>query len=244
MELMQSSWLEIDNYLKLSDGIIIPTGSVEQHGPIGLIGTDTLCANDISIEAADKINALVAPALAYAPAEFNMAFPGTVSISSSVYQDFCIEVFQSLERHGFRHIYVMNGHGANLEPLKEATNNLKNTSVRLKNWWDFKSVADLRNKFYGSWEGMHATPSEVAITQTKHRILVSSLAREHPEKLSQEFIKFHAGDKHGPAIEHRAQFPDGRVGSHSLLATPEQGRQIKQAAVKELCLDYKTFLNS
>lgn len=125
MELMQSSWLEIDNYLKLSDGIIIPTGSVEQHGPIGLIGTDTLCANDISIEAADKINALVAPALAYAPAEFNMAFPGTVSISSSVYQDFCIEVFQSLERHGFRHIYVMNGHGANLDPLKEAANNLK-----------------------------------------------------------------------------------------------------------------------
>jgi creatinine amidohydrolase len=68
MELMHSSWLEIDKYLKLSDGIILPTGSVEQHGPIGLIGTDTLCANDISIDAGEKINALVAPALSYAPA--------------------------------------------------------------------------------------------------------------------------------------------------------------------------------
>ena len=244
MELLHSSWLEVDNYLKISDGIIIPTGSVEQHGPIGLIGTDTLCANDISIEAANKINALVAPALAYSPAEFNMAFPGTASISSNVYRDFCIEVFQSFERHGFRHIYVMNGHGANLDPLQDAASKLKNASVRLKSWWDFKAVAQLRNEFYGSWEGMHATPSEVAITQTKHRILESNLAQEPPKKLSLEFIKSHAGDKHGPAIEHRAQFPDGRVGSHSVLATPEQGRQIKQAAANALCLDYSAFLYS
>ena len=90
MELVHSSWLEIEEYLKFSDGIIIHTGSIEQHGPVGLIGTDTLCANYISTEAADKINALVAPALAYAPAEFNMAFAGTVSISVDVYCRFCI----------------------------------------------------------------------------------------------------------------------------------------------------------
>ena len=38
MELVHSSWLEIEEYLKFSDGIIIPTGSIEQHGPVGLIG--------------------------------------------------------------------------------------------------------------------------------------------------------------------------------------------------------------
>ena len=54
MELLHSSWLEIEDYLKFSDGIIIPTGSIEQHGPIGLIGTDTLCASDIATEAAQK----------------------------------------------------------------------------------------------------------------------------------------------------------------------------------------------
>jgi creatinine amidohydrolase len=239
MELVHSSWLEIEEYLKFSDGIIIPTGSIEQHGPVGLIGTDTLCANDISTEAADKINALVAPALAYAPAEFNMAFAGTVSISVDVYCRFCIEVFRSFERHGFRHIYILNGHGANLEPLRDAADTLSTASVSIKSWWDFDPVKSLRNQLYSDWEGMHATPSEVAITQTKYRILDSNLALNPPEKLTPEFIKSHAGDKHGSAAEHRAQFPDGRVGSHSVLATPE-----KSAAVQALCEDYQAFLVS
>ena len=244
MELLHSSWLEIEDYLKFSDGIIIPTGSIEQHGPIGLIGTDTLCASDIATEAAQKINALVAPALAYAPAEFNMGFVGTASISISVYRDFCIEVFRSFERHGFKHIYIVNGHGANLEPLRDAAGTLKSASVKIKSWWDFSLVTELRGQFYGSWEGMHATPSEVAITQTKHRTLKADLAKEPPEKLTPEFIKSHAGDKHGTAKEHKSQFPDGRVGSHSALARPEHGKQLKQAAVKALCMDYKAFLGS
>ena len=86
MKLIQSTWQEIDAYLATSDGIIIPTGSIEQHGPMGLIGTDMLCANDISVEAGELAKALVAPPLGYAPAEFNMGFVGTISISPDIYQ--------------------------------------------------------------------------------------------------------------------------------------------------------------
>ena len=70
MKLIQSTWQEIDAYLATSDGIIIPTGSIEQHGPVGLIGTDMLCADDISVQAGEFLEALVAPPLGYAPAEF------------------------------------------------------------------------------------------------------------------------------------------------------------------------------
>ena len=48
MNLETTSWLEIESYLHVSDGVIIPTGSIEQHGPIGLIGTDTICAREIA----------------------------------------------------------------------------------------------------------------------------------------------------------------------------------------------------
>ena len=48
MELAKLSWLEIEDYLLKTDGIIVPTGSMEQHGPIGLIGTDTLCVEEIA----------------------------------------------------------------------------------------------------------------------------------------------------------------------------------------------------
>ncbi|MEM9107912.1 MAG: creatininase family protein, partial [Pseudomonadota bacterium] len=81
MRLDLCTWPEVEAYLKSSDGILLPTGSTEQHGPIGLIGTDSLCAADIALAAGDKVNALVAPVIGYTPAPFNMAFPGTLSVS-------------------------------------------------------------------------------------------------------------------------------------------------------------------
>ena len=76
----------------------------------------------------------------------------------------------------------------------------------------------MRNKHFGDWEGMHATPSEISITQVNHTEFQSSLAEMPPKKLSKKYIKDHSGDKHGDAKEHKKNFPDGRVGSHSALA--------------------------
>ena len=120
MRLDQSTWLQVEDYLRRSDGIILPAGSTEQHGPIGLIGTDAICAEAISHKAAGIAGALVAPTLAYAPAPFNMAFAGTISIAPETFGKIAGEIFAGLSRHGFRHIYVLNGHGANLEPLAQA----------------------------------------------------------------------------------------------------------------------------
>ncbi|MFM7717725.1 MAG: creatininase family protein, partial [Microcystis sp.] len=36
MLLQLSTWLEVESYLEQSQGIIIPIGSTEQHGPTGL----------------------------------------------------------------------------------------------------------------------------------------------------------------------------------------------------------------
>ena len=95
MKLVMSSWLEIEDYLKTSDGVIIPTGSIEQHGPMGLIGTDMICADEIASEVAKQVDALITPPIAYAPAEFNMDFPGTISLPSELYQNMCLEIFRS-----------------------------------------------------------------------------------------------------------------------------------------------------
>ena len=48
MQLQLQTWPDVETYLKRSDGIILPIGSTEQHGPIGLIGTDALCAEIIA----------------------------------------------------------------------------------------------------------------------------------------------------------------------------------------------------
>jgi creatinine amidohydrolase len=43
MLLHEATWREVEAYLTRSTGVIIPTGSTEQHGPNGLIGTDSIC---------------------------------------------------------------------------------------------------------------------------------------------------------------------------------------------------------
>ena len=244
MRLDLATWPEVDDYLKVSPGIIIPTGSTEQHGPMGLIGTDAICAQHIAEGAADIVDAYVAPTVAYTPAPFNTAFPGTLSVSLSVFEALIGEILDGLVQQGFKFVYFLNGHGANLAPLNRVTKNFNGAKVRIRSWWEYDTVNELRNEFYGDWEGMHATPSEVAITQATHRTIPPGSAVNPPRKLTADYIREHQGDRHGPPEQHRKQFPDGRVGSHSALASPENGKTLMEAAITALANDYLNLLGS
>lgn len=241
MRLDCMTWREVEAYLETRHGVLIPTGSTEQHGPMGLIGTDTLCAAAIARGAAERVGAIVAPPLAYAPAPFNLAFPGSVSVPPELFAALAGAIVESLAGQGFRRFYVLNGHGANLAPLK-AVAPPAGTAIAVRSWWEFKPVDRLRRRLYGDWEGMHATPSEVAITQARHRIVAASReALEPPEKLSPDYLRSHAGDRHGPPDAHRARFPDGRVGAHSALATPEDGETLLHTAIEAVAADFCRF---
>ena len=242
MRLDCATWREVEKYLDRSPGIILPAGSTEQHGPMGLIGTDAICAEKIAEAAAQEANCLVAPTLAYSPAPFNMAFAGTVSISPPVFAQLCSEVITSLHSHGFKLIYVLNGHGANLKPLQDVVAWHDDITLQIRSWWDFDSVNALRREYYGDWEGMHATPSEISITQATHRIIPPGDAKKPPERLSAEYVARHAGDRHGPPEEHRQRFPDGRVGSHSALARPDHGERLLEAAALAVASDFSTSM--
>ena len=109
MRLDQSSWMEVRDKLKKPQGIIISTGSTEQHGPIGLIGTDTICSDLIASKVAEKAGMFVAPAIGFTPAEFNMNFPGTISISEQTFKSLLNEVISSLLKHEFKYVFIVNG---------------------------------------------------------------------------------------------------------------------------------------
>lgn len=248
MRLSEMTWPEVEACLRESAGVLLPTGSTEQHGPIGLIGTDAICAEAVALgvaEAAGAPGAIVAPTLALAPAQFNLGFPGTISLRAQTFAAVVYDVLTSLARQGFTRIYIVNGHGANLAPIRSALHDVlqdvgEGFEVRLRSWWDYPEADALRKELYGDWEGMHATPSEVAITQALGRRVAG--AEEPPERLSDGYLRDHAGDLHGAAAEHRRRFPDGRVGSHSALATPEHGADLLAAAVRGATADYLDFL--
>lgn len=239
MRLDMMTWEEVGDYLTRHDAAILPVGSTEQHGPIGLIGTDALCATAVADGLGDATGAIVLPPVAYTPAPFNMAFPGTVSVSEATFLSLVGDIVASLATHGFRRLYVVNGHGANLAPLRALAGTAP-IALRIRSWWDYPRTNARRLELYGDWEGMHATPSEVAITQALHR-RVERAPLPAPEALDAAFRAAHAGDRHGPPDEHRARFPCGRVGSWSELARPEHGAELLALAVAEAAADYRVF---
>jgi creatinine amidohydrolase len=254
MDLLRSTWEDVEAYLGRSKGIIVPLGSIEQHGPTGLIGTDVICPQAIADGIADAADALVGPAIAFGVCPFNLSFPGTISTSATTLMALVSDYVRSLARQGFERFYFLNGHGGNVAPLRsafqdlhaaesfDARGNAGGVRLRLRNWWEYPRVNRMRRELYGEWEGMHATPSEIAITQALHGEHVPAHAMTPPEKLSDDFLRDHAGDQHGNAEEHRRRFPDGRVGSDPTLARPEHGRQLLAAAIAEGNEDYRVFL--
>jgi creatinine amidohydrolase len=254
MQLLLATWKDVEAYLTRLKGIIVPLGSIEQHGPMGLIGTDTFCSEAIANSIADEAGVMVGPAIPFGVAPFNLAFPGTISMRASTLMALIEDYVRSLARHGFEQFYFINGHGANIAPLRAASQDLhaaesynsnaenKLMRIRLRNWWDYPTVNKIRRELYGDWEGMHATPSEIAMTQALYPDYVRACESSPPEKLTAEYLRDHAGDNHGSAEEHRRRFPDGRVGSDSSLARPEHGQRLLTAATTDGVADFRAFL--
>jgi creatinine amidohydrolase len=255
MLLQLCTWPEVEAYLARSRGVIVPLGSTEQHGPTGLIGTDAFCAELIARGAGDAAGALVGPTVALGPAQFNLGFAGTITVRPTTLIALLQDYVLSLARHGFERFYFVNGHGGNIATARAAFQEIHTPGslaggegrpalrCRLRSWWEHPGVDRLRRDLYGEWEGLHATPSEVAITQCAYPEAIRSAPLAPPVPLSPEFVRDHAGDLYGDAADHRRRFPDGRVGSDPSRATPEAGRRLLETAVREVCADYAAFLS-
>lgn len=253
MLLQFATWPEIEARVARSPAIVVPIGSTEQHGPSGLIGTDALCAEAIAVGLAREHDVLVAPTIALGAAQFNLAFPGTISVRATTLIAIVIDVIGSLARQGFTHFYFLNGHGGNIAPVRSAFQDLYADyslagrdcpiRMRLRSWWEYPNADQLRKQLFGDAEGMHATPSEIAITQYVHPATVRASPGAAPPRLSAAFLRDHAGDQHLDAKTHRREFPDGRVGSDSGLAQPDHGRVLLDAAVADAWADVQTFLS-
>lgn len=245
MLLHLSTWSEIEDYLQQSPGIILPIGSTEQHGPTGLIGTDAICAEAIARGVGDATSAVVAPTINVGMALHHTSFPGTISLRPSTMILLIRDYVTCLAKAGFTKFFFINGHGGNIATLKAAFAetyahladlNIPNAHLvqcQVGNWFMCGSVYTLAKELYGDKEGSHATPSEVAVTQYIYPEAIKSAP------LSAEVA---TGHKIYGAADFRQRYPDGRMGSHPDLATPEHGKQFYDLAVKELSNSYLEFL--
>ena len=95
--------------------VIIPCGSVEEHGPHLPLGTDTTHVYEVCKETSKHIPVFVAPPLFYGVCRSTRDHPGTVGISASTLRAFTSDLVSDLYRQGLRHFLLISGHASSLQ---------------------------------------------------------------------------------------------------------------------------------
>ena len=246
MQLMYSTWPEVEEYLKSSNGAIIPVGATEQHGPTGFIGTDAICAELIAEGVGDATGALVTPTVSVGMSVHHTAFPGSMTFKPSTLMKVLSEYVICLARYGIERFFFLNGHGGNVASLNAVMwelhaalpemgfENHGRIRFRIESWYELKAVRDIGKELFGDKDGAHATPGEISVAM----YACPKRVKQH-EKLPPTVDGRSTG--YGPA-DFRASFPDGRLSSDPNLARPEHGKRLTETAVKELSKSYKVFM--
>lgn len=130
MQLAEATWTEVDD--ADAEVALLPVGSTEQHGPHAPLGTDTLAAEAVAAEAADRLPAdeiLVAPPIPVGVSEEHRHFAGTMWVSEDAFRAYVREAAASLAEHGLEEIVYVNGHGGNVHALREVAGRLTRDGV-------------------------------------------------------------------------------------------------------------------
>lgn len=97
--------------------VVVPVGSVEQHGPHLPVATDAWAAEHLVEAALPKLpsgrRVVIAPVVRYGFSDDHAGFPGTLSIPARLLEELLIEIGAGIIASGFDRILLVNGHGGN-----------------------------------------------------------------------------------------------------------------------------------
>jgi creatinine amidohydrolase len=116
-ELDRMTFDEVEKYIETGAGIVVlPLGSTEEHGPHGPMGTDTFAARIVARSVAERLDAVLAPALPFGMCFDQRHFKGTIALKPSTYSFLLKEICQNFIRDGYRLVLAISGHRGNDHP--------------------------------------------------------------------------------------------------------------------------------
>jgi creatinine amidohydrolase len=231
--------LEVEAYLGGGHTIIVPTGATEQHGPHGPLATDVLIPQEIARRAAPRLNALVAPPIAYALSYPHVGFAGLVHVRVATFMALVEDLCASLAAIGFRRVVFLNGHYDNTYAIAYAC---ANAASRMPadarafpiNYWDGLSPAETA-EFFSLETGLHANAAETSAVLAINPALVDM------DRANAEFPPFPAFNVPSGAV-HTAFFFSSPGSVHRATrsgtwgdargATPQIGERFLDAGVR------------
>jgi creatinine amidohydrolase len=136
------------NQLSKEATIMLPLGATEQHGLHLAVSTDTDIVTQLALATENILSndILLCPTLPFGSSHHHLSFGGTISINSMLYTRIIIDLIESLIISGFRKIVLLNGHGGNITPIKQALTVLSSNydfslkpNIALVTYWELAS---------------------------------------------------------------------------------------------------------
>lgn len=153
------SYVDIEEYLKTKDTILVPMASTEQHGPHLPLYTDTITAVEISERISEHIGVLHTPPLwaGYSPQHMYGVGQGrgTITLRASTLLNLMNDVARSLIHHGFNRVIFINGHGSNTKVVDPVLRKLRYETGALISF-----VKPFMERYTGILEGLMENPPE------------------------------------------------------------------------------------
>jgi creatinine amidohydrolase len=132
------NWMQLEEYLRTDDRIVLPLGSVEQRAYLSL-AVDMILSERVAVEAAEPLGVPVLPSLPYGITPYFAAYPVSPTLRVETYRAVVGDLLDSLYGQGFRRFLLVNGHGGN-DPGGAAASDWERThpdaQVIWHNWWN------------------------------------------------------------------------------------------------------------
>ena len=203
---------EIIEALKEVDTVVVPLGTVEQHGPHLPVGTDALIPITVAKHVAEKTRVLVAPPIYYGNSLSMADMKGVFTITPDSLATLLLDLCRSFAKQGFKRIIFLNGHGGNKQVLNFIGQKARMETGALIariDWWDIvtEEIPTICEKVVqhadeGETSMMLACRPELvdmkkATRDSTSEKLTNELTDGKPKNLPQVFVSFTKWSKTG-----------------------------------------------
>ena len=177
---------EAEQAAKNGKVIIIPIGSVEEHGIHLPLCTDSIQPEYIAQEVAKKTRTLIAPPIRYGVCDTARNFPGTISIQFETLHNITKDVLEEFIRNGFTKFLIISGHAgqSHMAALRLAAQQVvwnhekQKTKPRIMVCSDYHFAYELKGKHFDEKDG-HAGAIETSRVKAIKPDLARTKAQRH-----------------------------------------------------------------
>jgi creatinine amidohydrolase len=231
--------------------VLVPTATVEQHGPHLPCDVDNLIVQYYCDQAAERRPDLctVAPLIPFGYNEHNMGFPGCIAIGEHTLIELYADIARSFVRMGFRKVLFVNGHGSNPPFLAVACRKVVNTTeahISSLSHWDLitKELQQHRESVYPG--GMaHACELETSLYLhiCPERVRMERAIKDNQRQWSDQVWVDLAGCGPTMFIDDWSRVNESGVEGDATVATAEKGRLWAEATIQRLISFTEDFRN-